>query len=219
MFYIGKGTSTRKHGYDRANYRVRSNRAWLSIVAKNGGKYEIEIVMHFATEQECFDKEKELIGLYRRMCDGGTLANMTLGGEGHLGLPASDELRAKRRAQASGENHPNWGKKLSAETCKKKSDAVTGEKHHLYGKKLPERWRENIAAARRLTNGMKGRTGQLHHLARRVVDSSTGKIYFGVSSAATALGMNYKTLYNCLSGHRPNRTTLQFAQILSGSNA
>ena len=60
-------------------------------------------------------------------------------------------------------------------------------------------------------NPMHGKTGALHPNSRRVRDRDTGAIFDSVLIAAEARGFKMKTLYNWLSGHRPNPTTLEFA--------
>lgn len=59
-------------------------------------------------------------------------------------------------------------------------------------------------------NPMYGVTGAAHPNSRKVKDTVTGTVYDSVLIAATARGFKMKTLYNWLSGHRPNRTTLEF---------
>lgn len=60
-------------------------------------------------------------------------------------------------------------------------------------------------------NPMHGITGAAHPNSRRVRDAATGATYDSVLIAAEARGFKMKTLYNWLSGHRPNPTTLEFA--------
>ena len=60
-------------------------------------------------------------------------------------------------------------------------------------------------------NPMYGKTGGKHPNSRKVIDRSTGVIYDSVQIAADSLGHKMKTLYNWLSGHRPNPTSLEFA--------
>lgn len=60
-------------------------------------------------------------------------------------------------------------------------------------------------------NPMYGRTGAAHPNSRMVRDTDSGIVYESVQIAAVALGYKMKTLYNWLSGHRQNPTTLEFA--------
>jgi len=58
-------------------------------------------------------------------------------------------------------------------------------------------------------NSMYGKRGT--GLARTVVDLNTNMIFKSVSEAAEKCGYKMKTLYNWLSGHRKNPTSLRFS--------
>jgi hypothetical protein len=62
-----------------------------------------------------------------------------------------------------------------------------------------------------ILNPMHSKTGAEHPMSRKVRDSATGDVYDSVQIAADATGQKMKTLYNWLSGHRKNPTTLEFA--------
>jgi hypothetical protein len=211
VFYVGKGTArTDKKRYKRAYCVDDRNVMWRRIVSKTA--YSVDVVADFFDESDAFRMERELIALHGRRMDGGTLCNFTLGGEGHSGLSPSAKTRAKLSAAFSGERHFNWGKKLSAETCRKKSETLKSSPKNLRGKKLPQWWKDRIAIGKiGKRNPMYGKTGASHPMSRKVVDRLTGATYDSVQIAAEALGHKMKTLYNWLSGHRPNPTTLEFA--------
>lgn len=211
VFYIGKGKNVGNRLFERSRSALRRNRYWQNVVAKNGGKYEIEILLEFDNELDCDAKEKELIALYGRSDLGkGTLTNLTDGGDGSTNIIATDATRAKLRAALSGSKHPNWGKKLSAETCRKKSEALMGEKHHLYGKNLTEEWKDNIRKSKvGKDNPMYGKTGALSHRSKKVLNTKTGEVYASTAIAAEAAGMKVGRLYSILDGHiKVNRTDL-----------
>ena len=210
VFYVGKGTRTKKKQYERATARDNRNAHWRRIVALTD--WSSEVIADFFDERDAFKMECALIASYGRRKDGGTLCNFTRGGEGHSGLSPSQETRQKLRIAFSGERHPYWGKKLSAETCRRKSDAMKSSPRNLRGKKLPQWWKDRIAAGKvGVRNPMFGKTGAAAPNSRRVVDRMTGVAYDSVQIAADAHGVKMKTLYNWLSGHRPNTTTLEFA--------
>lgn len=209
VFYVGKGTHTIKKQYQRAYVTKKRNKFWAAIVLKSG--YSVELIADYFSEQDAFDAESELIARYGRRCDGGTLCNMTMGGEGHTGLPMSAETKAKMSARFSGAGHFNWGKKLSAETCRKKSESMKKSKFNLRGKKLPQWWKDRIAAKKcGADNPMFGRTGELHPNKRGVIDSNTGTIYPTTTAAAKANGFRMQTLHNMLTGFRANSTSMRF---------
>lgn len=208
VFYIGKGKNRRQsHLYERAHAPHTRNSHWQRVVRKNGGSYTVEIVMEFASHAECVAKEIELIRLYGRVDLGrGHLVNKTDGGEGSLGIIVSDKLRELRRRIVSGFRHPNFGKKLSKETCRRKSEATMGAKHHLFGKRLPQGWKSNIRSSKM---GEKNPFfGKPTPLSRKVKNTKTGVVYDSVARAAKAEGVNVKTLYQYLDGSRPNKTDL-----------
>lgn len=209
VFYIGKGT-VKRGTFARAYVTKGRSKFWQAIVAKHG--LAVEIIESFDSEEEAFDKERELIALHKRHSEGGTLCNMTLGGDGHVGLPVSQQAREKLSAALSGDNHPNWGKKLSKETCRKKSESMKASPLSLKGKKLPDLWRQRIAVAKiGARNPMYGKIGAAHPNSRKVIDRATGSVYDSVQIAAGTFGYKMKTLYNWLSAHRSNPTTLEFA--------
>jgi hypothetical protein len=80
-FYIGIGSDD---NYSRANAKVGRNRYWKNIISKSA--YEVEIIFDEINWDDACKKEIEFIALYKRNKDGGSLTNITLGGEGQLGL-------------------------------------------------------------------------------------------------------------------------------------
>lgn len=93
-FYIGVGSDSNGKYY-RANAKGKNARSthWHRVVALTA--YQVEIIADNLSEKEALEKEKEFIALYKRVNDGGTLVNHTLGGEGILGHKHSGEARAK----------------------------------------------------------------------------------------------------------------------------
>lgn len=210
VFYVGKGTRCAKKRDGRAYATHNRTNHWRNIVAKHG--LLVEVVSWFESNEDCLRMERDLIAYYGRSMDGGCLCNLTLGGEGSTGLPLSAEARRKLSEANRGERHFNWGKKLSPETCAKKSESMRASPKNLRGKKLPDWWVEKIRAAKLgAQNPMHGKTGAAHPKSRKVRDRASGAMYDSVQIAADALGFKMKTLYNWLSGHRPNPTALEFA--------
>ena len=69
------------------------------------------------------------------------------------------------------------------------------------GKIASEETRQKLSAMK---------SGGKHWGAKKVIDTKTGKIYDCGKDAASAVGMVYSTLRNCLNGQKPNRTTLKY---------
>jgi NUMOD3 motif len=208
VFYIGKGTHTPRKGFGRSTATQDRSVFWRRTVARAGG-FTASVVAVCRDEELAFRVERALIALYGRRVTGGSLCNLTTGGDGHSGLSPSEETRARLREANSGERHANWGKRLSAETCARKSAAMKASPKNLRGKKLPQWWRDKIRAGKLGSrNPMFGRPSRL---ARRVVDRDTGLAYPSVTAAAVAFQIRMQTLHNMLTGFRKNTTTLEFA--------
>jgi|VirMetMinimDraft_7_1064189.scaffolds.fasta_scaffold06336_3 hypothetical protein len=81
-FYIGVGLTD--DNYHRAGVKSKRNKYWKNIVAIT--EYDIHILFDNISDELAFKKEIEFISIYKRIEDGGTLCNMTLGGEGTKGI-------------------------------------------------------------------------------------------------------------------------------------
>lgn len=108
-FYVGKGTK------NRATITYRRSKFWNNIVKKHG--FYHEIIQTFPTEDEAFQLEKELIASLSKTHK---LANLTLGGEGHVGFSPTQETRNKLSEALKGRTH-------SAEARIKNSQSNTGK--------------------------------------------------------------------------------------------
>ena len=148
-FYIGIGSDDKNHL--RAKNKHSRNRFWKNVTSKT--EYEIEILFDNITLEKAVEKEIEFIALYKRKSDGGTLVNLTHGGEGQSGFTKDEEerLKIKERAIKRWAN-PDFkemmkaklkGRKLppvSEETKKKLSLTTKGR----IGKPLTEEAKEKI---------------------------------------------------------------------------
>lgn len=88
-FYVGIGVKKQTNSaclteYYRAYEKRRNNTIWNKIVNKT--KYEIEILLESDDYSFIKEKEMEFIKLYGRKKDGGTLSNITMGGDGTVGF-------------------------------------------------------------------------------------------------------------------------------------
>ena len=138
VFYIGIGSGNpnkyRRGKYHRA-YRMDRLPHWRNIVAKTA--YEVEIMLDDISWEDAKKKEIEFIALYKRICDGGTLVNLTIGGDGQLGLsrpawnkgvkmrPESKEkMRQKIIEWTKSRTHHMLGKKHSPESIQKMKESL-----------------------------------------------------------------------------------------------
>lgn len=209
VFYIGKGSLLSKGHSKRHEDKSCRNKWWKHIVEKNNGKYEIEIIFECETEQQINEKEIEFINLYGRKDLGkGTLVNLTDGGDGSLGVRMSDDAKKRLSERWSGSNHPNFGKRLSQETCNKKSESMKISDKNLKGKKLPDWWKDKIRQTKfGADNPMYGKKS---HLAKKVIDEQTGIVYDSIKDAAKATPYQFQYISAMLNGTKKNKTTLKF---------
>ena len=140
-FYIGIGVSTQ-----RAYSKTHRNAHWKSIIAKTD--YRVDILFDEIEYEDAKEKEREFISLYKRKEDGGYLCNITLGGDGVLGIKHTDEARLKMGAPNKGKTLSDWhkqrisefwkGKPTPDETKRKMSASALGERNHRYGTRASE---------------------------------------------------------------------------------
>jgi group I intron endonuclease len=155
-FYIGIGVSTK-----RAYSKTHRNAHWNSIVSVC--EYDVHILFDDIDYELAKEKEIEFISIYKRKSDGGTLCNITTGGDGVKGIVHTEEARKKMGAPNKGKVISEWhrqrisefhtGKIVSMETRQKMSDKISGEKNHAYGKTASEETKEKMrTSAKRGSN-------------------------------------------------------------------
>jgi hypothetical protein len=141
-FYIGIGKEK-----SRCFEKVKRNKFWFNIVAKTD--YKVEILFDNLSWEDACKKEMEFIKLYGRKDLGtGTLCNLTIGGDGILGVVRTEEYREKLR-------QVNTGKKMSENSVQKLKEALKGRRHSeetklkmgktRKGRKLSEAHKANIS--------------------------------------------------------------------------
>lgn len=200
-FYVGKGTAHTKDFYKRA-CEPHKNIHWQNTVDKHD--VIINIIMSCQNDKEAQEQEKRIIlEIGRQDLGTGTLVNKTEGGDGICGLIISNELRKKRSINSSG---PRSQVFINAIREARKDGGNGGVVKR--GDKLPEEWVKNLSLAKvGNKNPMFGKTTKI---ARQVVDTLNGTVYPSVGKAAEDFNLKMKTLYNMLSGHRHNYTSLEF---------
>lgn len=208
VFYVGKGTvrSCGSRRCERAYTKERRNKWWHAVAGKHG--YSVEIVAWLVSDVDAQALEISLIAQYGRSdtC-GGTLVNLTDGGDGHAGIVTTDALRKTRSENASKPRTVKWAEAIRAARKNGGNGGVVKT-----GDVLPQKWKDNIAATKiGASNPMYGRCGEAHPNRRPVVDTTTGTQYPTTTAAARAIGVRMQTLHNMLTGFRQNSTSLRFA--------
>lgn len=189
VFYVGIGSN--KQGYQRAYAKTNRSKHWKNIVAKTN--YEVEIFLDDLPREEAIVKEKEFIALYGRKCDGGTLCNLTIGGEGSEGI--------------IGELHHNYRKPISEDQKKKISKSRSGIPPWNTGRQ----WSEEVKRKFRLSHKGKHR-GNSNKQAAAVIHTPSGKEFESIMYAwewAKEQGLfqyGYKAFHYQVRGWNKNKT-------------
>jgi hypothetical protein len=196
-FYVGIGKNL-----NRAYSKSHRNNHWLSIVQKT--EYDVQIILDEIDYEFAKEKEKEFIDLYKRKVDGGTLCNITKGGDGVLGIVHSDEARKKMGEPNKGKTISEWhrkrisefhtGKVVSEETKEKMSKSLLGKS---LGIKASEETKNKMSAS--------ARKGEDNHSSKLIASeileirrlSSEG---MGQRKIATKFNVTKGTISNILKG-------------------
>ena len=149
-FYVGIGKNL-----SRAYSNTHRNKHWGNIVNKTS--YEVHILFDDISYEFAKEKEIEFIELYKRIEDGGTLCNITKGGDGVLGIRHTEEARNKMGEPNKGKTISEWhrkrisefqkGRKHSEESKEKMSQNFMGEKNHRYGVNASEETKNKMSAS------------------------------------------------------------------------
>ena len=213
-FYIGKGTLKKGiNPYARSYDSFHRSLHWKSIAAKG---YEVEIMMEFDDEEECFAKEREFILLYgRRDLKTGTLVNFTGGGEGTSNL--SDEARLGRSVTGKKRYQEEvvWNKGTPAtEEAKKKMSSFQKKRYEaevIWNKGIPrteESRRKASEALKGRPSHWKGKTNS--STSKKIVNIETGAVYHSIKEAALKEEISISTLKSYLHGRYTNKTPLLY---------
>jgi hypothetical protein len=228
IFYIGKGKGR------RAKSKCKRNKLWNDIVLKNNGVYEIIYLNDNLSEETAFKLEIEYILKMGRLCNNtGSLANLTLGGEGSSGYICSEESKKKISKALSGVKHPLYGKKHSLDHCNKMSKAMKGKLPWNTGKKLSKETKLKISLkAKGRSSSRKGavlteeqrkklsllKKGKPSFQSKLIKNTSTNEI---VANSAVELyeiadckGRSLVTIHSYLNGHtkKPEWFTFEYAK-------
>lgn len=132
VFYIGIGSD--KYFY-RANDTKRRNKYWSNIT--NMTDWSVEIIVSDITYDEAKSIEIEYIELYKRKQDGGTLCNLTKGGEGTLGLTPVNVKTIYAKLKTGGEilvfnSHSDFKKATNSKTIStNKNGQLVSKQYYL----------------------------------------------------------------------------------------
>lgn len=183
-FYIGVGNDKYK---SRSRNKTRRNDIWKSITSKTD--YEVEILIDNLSYNQALEKEKEFIALYGRInLRNGTLANLTDGGDGTIGVKRTEEYKEKVRKTLT-------GKKLSETHRKNISNGCKGRRHT-----------EDSIEKMRIKKVGKKRPDVIERASKKVLNTITNEIYSSLRIVSNLYNIKYSTLANQLNGSAVNKT-------------
>jgi hypothetical protein len=197
-FYIGIGTHL-KRAYDKG----QRNKIWKSIVSRTG--YTVEILFYDLTKEQAYEKEKEFIKLYGKICNNtGTLANLTDGGETlsdyNKGRKASEETRRKLREAAKRK------KPRSRECYEKTAAALRGRpKSEEHKRKLSEYFTGKSNGPWTEEQRQKNLNFWLNKhmpIAQYSLDGNLIKVWNNRIEASIELGIKKDQIRDCMRGRR-----------------
>jgi predicted GIY-YIG superfamily endonuclease len=197
-FYIGIATHLK-----RAYEKGQRNSIWKLIVGKT--EYTIEIIFDDLTKEQAYEKEKEFIRLYGKICNNtGTLANLTDGGETlsdyNKGRKASEETRQKLREAAKRK------KPRSRECYEKTAAALRGRpKSEEHKRKLSEYFTGKSNGPWTEEHRQKNLNSWLNKhmpIAQYSLDGNLIKVWHNRIEASIELGIKKDQIRDCMRGNR-----------------
>lgn len=201
VFYVGKGKSySRSNPVRRAFVETRRGAAWDAIVKRNNGVFDVHIHEFSCCPKEIIQREIYWIAKFGRKKQGGTLVNLTDGGDGACGYTHTNE--SKSRMSDAWKRSPERKARLTSQEFKaRRLESLRDRPGPMLGKRHSEETKAAYSAAR---------SGAKNSQAKRVVNIETGAVYGCVADAALGEGLVRSTLYNKLSRPARNNTNLRY---------
>jgi len=204
-FYVGKGSGTRYLDHFKeiiagtAHNKHKANT--IKKIIREGSQVIVDIVCIADDEQDCFEKEKQLIEQYgRKNNNTGILTNLTNGGEGVCGFVPPDELRRRWSKQRKGPGNGMYGRTHTPEAREKIKQAR--KEHIKQGKIIPFKHTEEHKQKLRINNpGGKATSKPIYQI------NTTGEViktWPSSRSAGTSLGFkSWRNLSALANSKRP----------------
>lgn len=210
-FYVGKGKKLRflVHEQEAKNNYNRYVHKKIRKIWREDGEIKYDISFETNKQWLALHYEQTLIAKFRRVSDGGTLTNLTDGGDGSWGASVSRKTRLKM-------SKSRMGRIVSEETREKISRANLGRVHSvsfgqkisriLKGRKLSEETRLKMSVSRiglKHTEEAKRKISATRLISAKVKAANErnkipviifGKIYPSVREAGIEFGMNHNSI-------------------------
>jgi len=174
--YIGKGKGNRakRHFILYKKYNTRFYSKMMSII-KDDFEPEISYLMKNLSEKDAFSLEKYYIELIGRKEYGGTLTNLTDGGDGQSGI-FSDESKRKMSKSHLGEKNAMFNKKHTDAAKLKISLSKKGKESTFKNKKHSVESKEKMSSKAKLRTGEKNSMFNKKHSDESKEKMSTNRI-------------------------------------------
>lgn len=193
-FYIGLGVGNRPWSFHKRSAEWKETSITHGVIVEILETVEDRSIAEVI--EECYISRFGRAGIDNN----GILVNKSRGGEGAY-LPKSEEWRKKI-------SESKKGKPFSKEHIEKIALSRIGKKHSeewkrkasekRRGRKMPE-WFSETVKIRQVGGG--------NSSARKVIDTSTGRIYGCIKDCAIDIDISQRRLYHMLSGHTKNITS------------
>lgn len=158
IFYVGKGRGKRSSNTNKRNKHFKSI---IQRLDNLGLASVVTIVADGLTESRAFELETELISKHKRIRDGGTLCNMTDGGDGSSGV-----IKSKASRQLTSDSirktlsDPATRLKISQRGIKRYEDVSERRRH---GDMVSERY-QDPAAREKTAASLRGKPKTAAHV-------------------------------------------------------
>lgn len=173
--YVGKGKINRPKNH---LFRYKNGKSYfynkLKKIVGEGNEPVWIIVKDGLSEREAFDEEIRIIKLIGRKSNGGTLTNLSHGGEGQTGYRHRDE--SKEKISNSLKNNKDWLEKMKSQEYRDKlSKSLMG--HEGYGKGVPRTEEVKDKIRKSVTGDKNHFYGKTHseELKKKMSDRNSGK--------------------------------------------
>lgn len=197
VFYVGKGKNKR--------YKQTKKRNKFFTDIYNTHDCDVRIVQDNLSEEDAFQKEKDLIAYYRNNTDF-RLSNITDGGDGASGYVHSPEVREK----ISESSKKRWedesfrdkmlairrdenGPYKSVEFRKKISSLVQGENNPNYGNKWNEAQKEHLSEVRINSHVAEGINNPR---AKSIICLESGEVFDLIADAQKKYGVKTESSFS-----------------------
>ena len=197
LFYIGKGSGKRAYSH---RYR---NAYWYHVVAKYGNP-EIKIIANWATAEEAYANEIELIAQYKAA--GEKLCNLSDGGEGSTGFIMPIEAKKKISLSLLG-NKRAVGYKQSIEQRDENRSYQLGNNRAI-GNHHTEQHKQKISA---LLVGNKNAIGNKFKWVG-INEKDNHMIEFANTTQINKAGFQHANIIKCINGQRKSHKGYTWAK-------